>query len=246
MVGLEVGCEAWRPSYDDEDRLDKCGVLDVIRAPDSEQGEVAAEHEVCRGIEEVLELALRHVRVSFGQLHTEGRLEVEPQLEFAEGRQLHLGLRAGAYDAGEACKRRLRSGPQSRTLDEAAQAHGELRRLERVVDIGAVAPYSAGVFFESTKTGPWKLVDYVGKPKIFLQHTQATFDQWEKEARDAMCAKEVDRDIAEGVEEHRKQVHSVAMQRAREMAQQALARKKAKREIDLSDPAPAPPAGGDE
>lgn len=100
----------------------------------------------------------------------------------------------------------------------------------------ALPPIRLASFFESTKSGPWKVHNYIGKPKVLQQHAQVVFDKWEKDARSAMCANEVDHDISAGVEALRKQARSAAMETAKTMAKTALARKKAKREIDLTAP----------
>jgi hypothetical protein len=96
-------------------------------------------------------------------------------------------------------------------------------------------PMRLASFFEAKKSGPWKLTNYVGKPKELQSTVDEIFTAWEAEARAAMESGETEEVIVKGLQEHKKKAHQENMDKARDMAKAALTARKAKKSVSLSE-----------
>jgi hypothetical protein len=95
-------------------------------------------------------------------------------------------------------------------------------------------PVKLAGFFERSRTGPFKMLNYVGKPKELEQHLTTVFREWEDEARKSMQRSGPSKDIVDGLQAHKDAISKQAMEKARSMAKKALETKRAKHAVDLS------------
>lgn len=100
--------------------------------------------------------------------------------------------------------------------------------------LAPLPPIKLCSFFEKD-AGPYAIPQLAGKhQKNFDSMVSLIFNAWEDTARRAMDTATADSAIVEGVKSLRQEAHHAAMARAREMAKEALSRKKASRCISLA------------
>lgn len=152
-------------------------------------------------------------------------------------------LKAGVYSL-QWTEQGLLSGVKHMSGDEARIPEGahitkNYVLLDNSDDMGAslqlppMAPVKLAGFFAGTQQGPFRVKAYTGKPKELEADLEAVFRQWEAEARGAFGKTEAREEIAQGLEEHKKELQAATMQRARAQAAKAMAKKNATRRISL-------------
>jgi hypothetical protein len=144
-------------------------------------------------------------------------------------------------EAGEKVKSVVHASGDRIDLPSGAVFTKEYSLCDNFDDWGAnlcLAPMPAvplASFFQASKSGPWNATNFVGKPKQLASVFDGIFRAWEQEARAAMSAGSADAEIALGLQEHKREISQVLMQKARDMAKSAMSKKKARRSVALSN-----------
>lgn len=88
-------------------------------------------------------------------------------------------------------------------------------------------------FCAKSRTGPYRVSSFHGKPKLMEEKAQELYHEWEQKQKDLHCGRDVPAAIAEEVTQYRKEEQKKSMTKAREVAIPAMSKNKAHRSIQL-------------